>query len=66
MSSPADVTPTVVCCPGCGGRTRCTAEPSSVDRCPRCRTPLTLSFRQLDVECTVRERLYGRPADPRH
>ena len=59
MSGVADAVPTVVRCPGCGGRTRCVTEHSGVERCPRCTTPLTLSFDRLDVEKTVRERLYG-------
>jgi hypothetical protein len=59
MSGVADAVPTVVRCPGCGGCTRCVTEHSGVERCPRCTTPLMLSFDRLDVENTVRERLYG-------
>jgi hypothetical protein len=46
-------------CPGCGCRTSIAAVWSSVDRCPRCGTPLMMSSRSLDVERVVRERLYG-------
>jgi hypothetical protein len=61
VSGLSDTGPTVVRCPGCGGRTACAAGHARVVRCGWCLTPLMLSFRRLDVECTVRERLYGAP-----
>jgi hypothetical protein len=46
-------------CPGCGGRVPIEGVWSRVDRCPTCGTELMVYGRDLDVECTVRKRLYA-------
>lgn len=61
MSGGADAVPTLARCPGCGCRMHSVTEHAGGGRCPRCTTPLALSFDRLDVENTVRERLYGGP-----
>jgi hypothetical protein len=58
---PTDAAP-LVCCPGCGRRATLAADESGVTWCARCTTPLVTYRRRLDVEDSVRERLYGRRA----
>jgi hypothetical protein len=61
MHAVADAGAIAIRCPGCGGRISVEVPYGSPEQCSGCDTVLKVSARRLDIECTVRERLYGHP-----
>jgi ribosomal protein S27E len=49
----------IVRCPGCGRRATLAADETAIESCACCTTRLISYGRRLDVEGSVRERLYG-------
>jgi hypothetical protein len=46
-------------CPGCGSRATLGPDEAAIERCARCTTRLISYGLRLDVEGSVRDRLYG-------